>query len=217
MVLSEFHRLLSDAPFRVQPEKLPPTVTDWTTVSVPQAGVYVIDYNGNPAATTGLVSSIVNRYPDARVLLIGDKFDDATAFPLLRIGVKGLLEHTVLASQLQSALQSVGKGGYWVPRDVLSRFVDFVLKAGHPAVPPPLATALSRREREVADSVLENMSNKEIAKKLNISERTVKFHVSNLLQKYRVGRRADLIVLYYQEASRGMTAKPPSGSGTRIE
>jgi hypothetical protein len=48
------------------------------------------------------------------------------------------------------------------------------------------------------DCLLENLANKEIANKLNISERTVKFHVSNLLAKYKVQRRADLILLSYQ-------------------
>ena len=64
---------------------------------------------------------------------------------------------------------------------------------------------LSRREQEVLDSLLENLANKEIGSKLNISERTVKFHVSNLLSKFGVRRRADLILLCYQK--RG--AKPP--------
>ena len=57
---------------------------------------------------------------------------------------------------------------------------------------------LSRREREVLDALLENLANKEIASRLNISERTVKFHVSNLLSKLGVRRRADLILLCFQ-------------------
>src|SRR5258706_612282 len=47
-------------------------------------------------------------------------------------------------------------------------------------------------------NLLENLSNKEIASKLNIAERTVKFHVSNLLNKFGVRRRADLILLTFQ-------------------
>ncbi len=52
------------------------------------------------------------------------------------------------------------------------------------------------------DSLLENLSNKEIAAKLNMSERTAKFHVSNLLAKYGVRRRADLILLTYTQLDR---------------
>jgi DNA-binding CsgD family transcriptional regulator len=51
---------------------------------------------------------------------------------------------------------------------------------------------VSRREREVLDGVLQNLANKEIARKLNVSERTVKFHVSSLLAKYGVTDRIAL-------------------------
>jgi DNA-binding NarL/FixJ family response regulator len=57
----------------------------------------------------------------------------------------------------------------------------------------------SRREREIIDVLLLSLSNnKEIASRLNISERTVKFHVSNLLVKFNLKRRADLMLVCYQ-------------------
>lgn len=51
---------------------------------------------------------------------------------------------------------------------------------------------VSRREQEVLGGVLQNLTNKEIATKLNVSERTVKFHVSSLLAKFGVASRAAL-------------------------
>lgn len=51
---------------------------------------------------------------------------------------------------------------------------------------------VSPREREVLDGVLQNLANKEIARKLNVSERTVKFHVSSLLAKFGVTDRIAL-------------------------
>ncbi len=216
LVLSEFQRVLSDAPFHVHPTKVQPLVIDPNTVVIPRAAVYVLDYNGNSNLSVfTMLSSIMTQYPNARVLLVGDRFDEGTAFRLLRMGIKGLLEHTVLAAQLQAALQAVANGGYWVPRGVLSKFVDCVLRAG-PNLPRPAASTLSRREQEVADALLDNLSNKEIASKLHISERTVKFHVSNLLGKFGVGRRADLIVLRYQQASRDLPVTSPSKIGTPV-
>jgi DNA-binding CsgD family transcriptional regulator len=53
---------------------------------------------------------------------------------------------------------------------------------------------ISGREREVLEALLANLSNKEIAGKLEISERTVKFHVSNLLAKFGVERRQHLLL-----------------------
>jgi DNA-binding NarL/FixJ family response regulator len=94
-----------------------------------------------------------------------------------------------------------------VPRAMLSEFVDSVLTNAHGRrLKVETGTKLSRREQEVLNQLLENLTNKEIASKFNISERTVKFHVSNLLSKFGVRRRADLILLCYQ--SRQTSTQP---------
>ena len=54
---------------------------------------------------------------------------------------------------------------------------------------------LSRRQTEVLEGLNEGLANKEIANKLNISERTVKFHVSNLFTKFKVDSRIQLMGL----------------------
>jgi two-component system nitrate/nitrite response regulator NarL len=213
LVLAEFQRVLSHSPVRVQPQQVESPLAN--EASIPRAGVYVVDFDGNFIATQALVAKVVQRFPHARLLLVGREFSEEIAFPLLGLGVKGLLEHSQLTEQLQRALQSIASGGYWVQRTLLSRFVDSVL-----VKPPHGATMssggrLSRREKEVLRGLLDNLSNKEIGNLLNISERTVKFHVSNILQKFGVRRRADLIVLAYQEQSRTsalMDIAVPDGS-----
>jgi DNA-binding CsgD family transcriptional regulator len=57
---------------------------------------------------------------------------------------------------------------------------------------------LTRREEEVLSGLMQSLANKEIAANLNLSERTVKFHVSSLLAKFRVRGRMELV----REASR---------------
>jgi DNA-binding CsgD family transcriptional regulator len=52
---------------------------------------------------------------------------------------------------------------------------------------------LTRREEEVLNGVVRSLANKEIAASLNLSERTVKFHVSSLLAKFRVRGRMELV------------------------
>ena len=73
-----------------------------------------------------------------------------------------------------------------------------------PNTPSPLKPAqsgakLTPREREIFEDLLENLSNKDIAKKRHITGRTAKFHVSNVLAKYGVKRRADLLLMSLQE------------------
>ena len=70
-----------------------------------------------------------------------------------------------------------------------------LLQAGRSVSSP---VKLTRREEEVLEGVMKSLANKEIASTLNLSERTVKFHVSSLLAKFRVRGRMELV----REASR---------------
>lgn len=70
-----------------------------------------------------------------------------------------------------------------------------LLQAGRSVSSP---VKLTRREEEVLHGVMRSLANKEIAATLNLSERTVKFHVSSLLSKFRVRGRMELV----REASR---------------
>jgi DNA-binding NarL/FixJ family response regulator len=143
--------------------------------------------------TEAVVTGIHARQPAARILVLGERFVDQTAFSLLRLGIKGLLTYAETARALLSALQTVTTGGLWVGRALLSRFVDSALCTVPLRVYATGFEGLTRRERQVLEAVLDNLSNKEIARRLHMSERTAKFHVSNLLVKHGVRRRADLL------------------------
>src|SRR5258708_34041894 len=79
-----------------------------------------------------------------------------------------------------------------------------LLQAGHSV---GSSVKLTRREEEVLGGVMRSLANKEIAASLNLSERTVKFHVSSLLAKFRVRGRMELV----REAARH-TATPMTGT-----
>ncbi len=200
LVLTEFERLLGKASqFKVIAKQLESTLApDLRNLEPPKAQVYVIDAHAARQATGALLTNILERVTDARLIVVGDAINDANAYSLLRLGVKGILSYAEARDQLARALPLVSQGGFWVPRSVLSGFVDSILTSQGRRLKTESITNLSRREQEVLDSLLENLSNKEIASKLNIAERTVKFHVSNLLNKFGVRRRADLILLTFQ-------------------
>jgi DNA-binding NarL/FixJ family response regulator len=165
-------------------------------LSFPPADIYVVDGQDPFAAVR--VGALRKKLPDARVIVLAEKFTDGNAFPFLELGVKGLLDFSTVPQNLTQAITTVARGDFWADRNLLSRFLDYVLQRGrrrHSTVGPH---RLSRREKEVLQALLESLSNKEMAKKLNISERTVKFHVSNLLTKFGVRRRNELIMLHLQ-------------------
>jgi DNA-binding NarL/FixJ family response regulator len=172
---------------------------DLRRLSVPRASVYVVDAHASQPATAALIANILECSPNARLLVVAEKFSASESHGLLRLGAKGLLTYAEARDQLPRALPQVASGGFWVPRSTLSNFIDAILSNVHGRRPNvEMAKELSRREQEVLDALLENLANKEIASRLNISERTVKFHVSNLLSKFGVRRRADLILLCFQ-------------------
>ena len=82
----------------------------------------------------------------------------------------------------------------------LTEKAEQLLQAGHAV---GSSVKLTRREEEVLGGVMRSLANKEIAASLNLSERTVKFHVSSLLAKFRVRGRMELV----REAARH-TASP---------
>ena len=203
LVLSEFERVLSNPEFKTISRHLESTLgPDLRHLPIPKATVYVVDAHVAKPAAGALLSNILDTHSEARIIVVAEKFDSAESYSLLQMGAKGLLTYSEAREQLPRALPLVAAGGFWVPRSVLSGFVDSVLAGSHSRrLKVDTAADLSRREQEVLSSLLENLANKEIGSKLNISERTVKFHVSNLLNKFGVRRRADLILLCYQKRS----------------
>ena len=83
----------------------------------------------------------------------------------------------------------------------LSEKAQKLLAAGHNV---KASAKLTRREEEVLDGIFRSLANKEIACELNISERTVKFHISSLLSKFKVRSRMELM----REALQAMKPLP---------
>jgi len=194
-------RFLSDSGFRIKSVKLNFVPGfDPVRLSVPRAAVYVVDASAPRQAVKALVGGIQTRFPRARFVILDEGLEDKRVFAYLHLGAKGIIRYAEMHSQLPLAVQALAGGGFWVPRTVLSRFVDLILKGpSHPSIELG-EPKLSRRECEVLDRLLEGHANKEIADKLHISERTVKFYVSSVLAKFKVRRRTDLILLAFQEA-----------------
>jgi len=200
MVLDEFKRLIESSGYQMTPKLLESMLApDLRHLEIPRATVYIVDAHAARQSTGALLGNILEHNENARLIVVGDQLKEADSHALLRQGVKGILTYTEAREQLPRALPLVAAGGFWVPRETLSRFVDSILTSTQGRrLRTDAPSELSRREQEVLNSLLENLANKEVASRLNISERTVKFHVSNLLAKFGVRRRADLILLCYQ-------------------
>jgi two-component system NarL family response regulator len=111
---------------------------------------------------------------------------------LFYCGIDGFVElHRTWQAELPLAIHSILYGQLWVPPEVLLAFVrqaksvlDTQLLPGH---------SLTAREGQVLQLLMRRLTNREIAIALGISERTVKFHVSNILSKLQLEDRRGLL------------------------
>ena len=199
LLLSEFQRLLAgENEARVLDRRVEANLVPDPALAVPRASIYVIEAHGQRQVTEAYVAAVLTAFPKARLVVIAEKLTEANSFPILRQGVKGLLTYSEVPEYLPRTLREVAEGGFWVPRALLSAFVDSTLEETRRPRAAPIGVRMSKREEEVLELLMLNLANKEIGSKLHMSERTAKFHVSNLLAKYGVQRRADLILLFVQ-------------------
>lgn len=204
MVLAELARLLGRRRCVVKTVRtMPGACPQESCASAPPAAVYAIDACGPMQRDVTLVEGLLERFPEARVLVLADRFTAAEAIPFLRVGAKGLLPYAEVPELFSQAVAQVARGRLWVSRDLVSAFVESMLQPARPSA-PRLGEGLSRREQEVMQALLENQSNKEIGTLLHISERTAKFHVANILKKAGVRRRSDLIAYWWQSGARAL-------------
>jgi len=200
LVAGEFQRLLTTPDFQLVTLRADGDLKGADRDAVPRdADLYVVEADFRHGETEALIGQVLSWSGNARIMVMAEEFKEEHAFALLRLGTKGLLCYAEAPDQLPRAAREVAAGGYWVPRAVLSRFVDYALLAAPPLRPAARAVNLTPREKEVLEDLLLNLSNKEIAKKRHISGRTAKFHVSNVLAKHGVRRRSDLLLLTFQE------------------
>ncbi len=146
---------------------------------------------GGPEATR----LILEQQPEMKVLALTVSSDDADVSAVLQAGAVGFLSKDTPIDSLVVAVQAAASGAAWLsPRAaevVLGR-----IRTVSPAPPPeaPSLEQLSEREIDVLRLIANGMENAEIADALNISPRTAKNHVSNILAKLGLPSRVQAAV-----------------------
>jgi DNA-binding NarL/FixJ family response regulator len=133
-------------------------------------------------------------------VLVMTTFDlDEYALSALRNGASGFLLKDTPSVQLVAALRSVASGDAVVSPSVTRRLLDrFLGSAGGELRDASILDVLTDREREVLLLIAQGLSNIEIARKLFLSEATVKTHVGRVLSKLDLRDRVQAVVLAYE-------------------
>ncbi|MFF2964194.1 response regulator [Streptomyces sp. NPDC057963] len=151
-------------------------------------------------------------YPGTQVVVLTTFADDDSLFPALQAGARGYLTKDAGGEEIVRAIQAVLSGEVGLSPSVQRRLLEHVTTQPPPgpAAEPQLPDSLTPRELEVLVLIAEGLSNLEIARKLHISQATVKSHINNLFAKAGVRDRAQAVRYAYV---RGL-AQPPGSTFT---
>ena len=118
---------------------------------------------------------------------------ESEAFQLLNQGAMGYCHLKAAPEQLREIALAVEHGGLWMPPELMQRFLALSMRVVPTEAPmEPELNELTSRELMVAEQVAHGASNREIAQALNITERTVKAHLSAIFDKLGVRDRVQL-------------------------
>ena len=126
--------------------------------------------------------------------LLGD------ALSAIRLGARAVVLKRFAVETLMDAIRSVSAGNIWMPPNVQGELAERLRQPG--------ARPLSVREEEVVRHVALGLRNAEVAKKLFISEQTVKTHLNNVFQKLGIQDRVELTIYAIRNGIIGVHERP---------
>lgn len=145
--------------------------------------------------------SIKKRHPNTAVVMVSMHQDDEQLFNAIRAGAAAYYSKDVESDDLVSAIRRVAKGDYLINEHVLNRphvasrvLSEFRELSQMEAGAGPACSPLTAREVEILDCVAQGNSNKEIARRLTISDQTVKNHITSILRKLSVNDRTQAVL-----------------------
>lgn len=157
----------------------------------------------------GAMRELRRTMPEVRVIVLTSFSDDERLLPAIQAGAAGYLLKDVQPQELARAVRAADEGQALLDPAVAARMVDAI--AQRPGAGPD--QGLTPREREVLELLGSGLANKAIARRLDVAEKTVKTHVSNVLAKLGVSDRTQA-ALYAARArvERDAPGEPGPGS-----
>ncbi len=155
----------------------------------------------------GVTAALAEQAPSVRVLILTTYADDDAVLPALRAGAAGYLTKDTTGEALIAAVREVAAGRTVLDAAVQARLVELLREpAPAPTDPPaddPLPEGLTPRELDVVRLVAEGLSNKQVARRLYVSEATVKTHLNHVLAKLDVEGRPGLVAWAWRHGLAG--------------
>jgi len=145
-----------------------------------------------------LLDTVRRNIGDMPVIALSDQPDDEEALACFAAAARGYCNTHALPELLLRVADVALHGGLWIGESLMQRLLQGTARIATPApkgVSADWAALLTQREQQVAQAVAEGASNKEIARQLDITERTIKAHTGAIFEKLGVRDRLQLSLI----------------------
>lgn len=183
-------------------EAFPGAVGQDFTQKVSHGGTPSLVWARLPAGSSAAVMlpAVRRCFPRVPVVVMSDQPNDDEALLCFSAGARGYCNTHAVPEMLHRVAEVVLQGGLWIGESLMQRLLQGTARI--PVAPsrndvPEWAALLTEREREVAEAVAEGASNKEVARRLGITERTVKAHTGAIFEKLGVRDRLQLSLVVH--------------------
>jgi len=137
--------------------------------------------------------AIMSGHPQIKILLLNRAIRTQHIVEALQIGARGIVLQEGIETDLEPAIQCVHEGGYWLGHERVKGLVNALHSlVKERASPEHRNHGLTRRQVQMIRCIVDGRSNREIAAQLELSEETVKRHLSNVFDKLGVANRLEL-------------------------
>ena len=169
-----------------------------------------------PGNGLSAIAPILAAHPATRVvvLTVSETAEDLAA--ALNGGARGYLLKGVGSRALAEILSAIASGETYVTPSLSARLLSHLSGDRSSPIATDPVRSLSARESEVLDLVAAGLSNKEIAIRLDLQEKTVKHHVSHILAKLGAGNRTEAAMLYHGVGAAAGRSSSPSACDSRL-
>lgn len=158
--------------------------------SAHQPDVIVMDVRMPEGSGVEACRAIRDERPDAQVIMLTSFSDDEALFNSIMAGAAGFVLKQIRGHNLVDAIRAVGSGQSLLDPEVTKRVLERLRKSKFEDKDPKLSR-LSPQEERILDMIGQGLTNREIAERIHLSDKTVKNYVSAILQKLEVARRAE--------------------------
>lgn len=162
-----------------------------------QPEILLMDINMPGLNGIQATQQILEKQPQIRIIMLTMLEDDASVFNAMRVGARGYLLKGADSQEVLSVIRAVAEGqalfGPAIATRLLNYFKEMSTKPAVSSTGTPFPE-LSERELEVLRLIAQGLNNQEIARKLVLSSKTVRNHITNIFSKLQVAGRAQAIV-----------------------